>query len=292
VTILDVGNRRMLTAGGGSRYSPPRDVQSLHFCLGETLKTHATHVLAFALLAGILLAGTACGGPQAGTQPNAAPLTAPAATASPATATAPTATASAPVARGTTSPAPATEAPQPPAGVPFTFPDGHISFTHPAGWTVDIKPGPALNPEAQKNSFEAVIRDAAGTGLARVFSGMYGDGAAGPATRTILDHAPVPGITNMAGEATEFGFAYDEYPGASGSPYYFMDVRNAREYLATTDSSGSNQILLPNGVLSAMVVLSDDVSTPAFASPAAAKAWMSTERFAQLKAMLLSLRYS
>jgi hypothetical protein len=172
----------------------------------------------------------------------------------------------------------------------FTFPDGHISFTHPAGWTVEIKPGPALNADAQKNSFEAIIKDGSGTEVARMYSGMYGDGAAGPAMRTILDHAPVPGITNMAGEATEFGFAYDEY--LDGSYHYLMDVRNAREFLATTDSSGSNQIRLPNGVLSAYVVLTDSPSTPAFTSPAAAKAWMETGRYAQLKTMLLSLKYA
>ncbi|SDP69299.1 hypothetical protein SAMN04487914_12729 [Arthrobacter sp. ok909] len=125
-----------------------------------------------------------------------------------------------------------------------------------------------------------------------MYSGMYGDGAAGPASRTILNHAPVPGVTNMAGGAAEFGFAFDEYPGATGGPYYFVDVRNAREFLATTDSSGSNQILLPNGVLSAWVVLSDAPSIQAFASPAEAKAWMGTERYAQLKAMLLSLQYA
>ncbi|BCW69681.1 hypothetical protein NicSoilB8_07250 [Arthrobacter sp. NicSoilB8] len=172
----------------------------------------------------------------------------------------------------------------------FTFPDGHISFTYPADWTVTVKPGPALNAEAQKTSYDATIKDESGAEVARIYSGMYGDGAAGPARRTILDHAPVPGITNMAGEATEFGFAYDEY--LDGSYYYFMDVRNAREFLATTDSSGSNQILLPNGVLSAWVVLSGSPSTLAFASPAAANAWMETGRYAQLKSVLLSLSYA
>ena len=122
----------------------------------------------------------------------------------------------------------------------FTFPDGHISFDYFAGWTVTVKPGPANNPEEQKISFEATVKDETGTVLARVYSGKYGDGAAAPAKRTILDHSPVSGITNTAGEATEFGFAYDEY--LDGGYYYFMDVRNAREFLATTDTSGSNQI--------------------------------------------------
>ncbi|WP_226762052.1 hypothetical protein [Arthrobacter sp. SO3] len=50
-------------------------------------------------------------------------------------------------------------------------------------------------------------------------------------------------------------------------------------------------MLLPNGVLSAVVVFGGTASTPAFASPAAAEAWMGSEQYAQLKAMLLSLSY-
>lgn len=174
----------------------------------------------------------------------------------------------------------------------FTFPDGHISFTHPAGWTVQTKPGPALDEEAQKTSFEAIISDASGAEVARVLSGMYGDGASGPATRTVLDHEPVPGITDVKGQATEFGFAYDEILGSTGGAYYIMDVRHASEFLAPAGTSGTNQVLLPNGVLTAMVVFDEKAFTPAFASPAAAKAWMGTEQYAQLKAMLLTLRYS
>jgi hypothetical protein len=37
---------------------------------------------------------------------------------------------------------------------------------------------------------------------------------------------------------------------------------------------------------------STGVPTPAFKSPAAAKAWMGSEQYAQLKAMLLSVNYS
>jgi hypothetical protein len=176
----------------------------------------------------------------------------------------------------------------------FTFPDGHVSFTHPANWTVTVKPGPALNAEAQKTSFDATVFDASGSDVAHVLSGTYGDGAAGPVKRTILDHAPVPGINDTRGESTEFGFAYDELPGdgSTGGPYYFMDVRRAHEFLPTQAASGSNQVWLPNGVLTAVVVLGGTASKPAFASPAAAKAWMGSEQYAQLKAMLLSLKYS
>ncbi|MGO4804190.1 hypothetical protein AB4089_03585 [Arthrobacter sp. 2MCAF15] len=261
------------------------------------MKTRNTHLLAAATLTAILLTTAACASPP-NTEPNATPLSAPATTVEPspsatasamATAT-PTATVTPALPASEPAAAPAPESHQSPPMERFTFPDGHISFTHTAGWTVTVKPGPALNAEAQKNSFKAIIRDGSGTEMARVNSGMYGDGASGPAKRTILDHAPVPGITNMAGESTEFGFAYDEL--VDGNGYYFMDVRNAREFLATTESTGSNQIRLPNGILSAHVVLTDSPSTRAFSSPAAAKAWMETGRYAQLKSMLLSLKYA
>ena len=112
----------------------------------------------------------------------------------------------------------------------FTFPDGHISFDYSDGWTVTVEPGPINNPEEQKISFEATVKDETGTVLARVYSGKYGDGASGPAKRTVLDHSPVSGITNVEGETAQFGFAYDEL--MDGRYDYFMDVRNAEEFLA------------------------------------------------------------
>lgn len=174
----------------------------------------------------------------------------------------------------------------------YTFPDGHISFSYPAGWSIKTKPGPALSQEAQRNSFDAVITDQSGQEVASVLSGTYGDGAAGPAKRTVLDHAPVPAINDKRGEATEFGFAYDEYPGTTGPAHYFMDVRRASEFLAPVDSSGSNQVWLPNGILTASVIFGDSPTRQAFTSPGAAKAWMGTEQYARLKALLLSLKYS
>ncbi|MBT1003051.1 hypothetical protein KIH31_10570 [Paenarthrobacter sp. DKR-5] len=71
-----------------------------------------------------------------------------------------------------------------------------------------------------------------------------------------------------------------------------MDVRSAKEFLATTNSSGTNQLSLPNGIMAARVSLGDQSRSPAFASPAAAKAWMGIGQYAQLRTMLLSLRYS
>jgi hypothetical protein len=65
--------------------------------------------------------------------------------------------------------------------------------------------------------------------MAHVLSGMYGDGAAGPVKRTILDHAPNPKIVDSTGEALEVGFNYDSLPGSSEGPYYSMGVWRAHE---------------------------------------------------------------
>ena len=186
----------------------------------------------------------------------------------------------------------------------FVFPDGHISFSYPDGWSVRTEQGPYLTEEAKAGSVYAVVLDGSGAEVARVLSGMYGDGAAGRVERTVFDHAPVPGITDASGNPAEFGFAADQvlldaYPGMpepsaptdSGPVYYFMDVRLAKEFLPTQTGSGTNQISLPNGVMAAYVVF-DPEKQPIFASPDAAKAWMAGEQYGQLKALLLSLTYS
>ncbi|MBT2513433.1 hypothetical protein [Arthrobacter sp. ISL-30] len=184
----------------------------------------------------------------------------------------------------------------------FAFPDGHISFKYPEGWTVRIEQGPYLNEQDKAGAVIAVVSDSSGAEVARIFSGMYGDGAAGRVKRTVLDHAPVSGITEAAGNPVEFGFASDQilpvtYEGmpaptetADGPVYYFMDVRRASEFQSGETSSGSNQIPLPNGIMSAYVVF-DFEKQPAFATPDAAREWMATEQYAQLKALLLSLNY-
>lgn len=242
-------------------------------------------------LTGLLLAATACAPPPSA-EPDATPLSSRAAAVAPS----PTATATAtptanPAASATATPtqAPAPETRQAATTETFTFPDGHISFDYVEGWTVTIKPGPVNNADEQKISFEATIKDEAGAVLAHVYSGKYGDGAAGPAKRTVLDHSPVPGIVGKSGGAAQFGFAYDE--ALDGDLQYFMDVREAHEFLAPDGSSGTNQIALPDRIMNAYVVLTDWPSTLAFKSPADAKAWMETGRYAQLKALMLSLRY-
>jgi len=137
-------------------------------------------------------------------------------------------------------------------------------------------------------SVEAVVVDGSGAEVARVMSGVYGEGPAGPVTRTVLDHAIVPGIPGTAGEPAELGFALDEFVGVDS--YYFMDVRLAHEFAPSQADSGTNQVSVPSGEVAAFVVFDPD-KQPVFATTDAAKAWMATEQYAQLKAILLSLKY-
>lgn len=192
--------------------------------------------------------------------------------------------------------APTTAPTPPPAPVAtaqtFTFPDGHISFTYPLGWTV--------RPE-QGASDGATVLDSTGAEVAFVSSGFYGDGTGGPVTRTVYDRAVVPGLTDTSGNSVEFGFAanqatYVPYGAPAGTapvldpPSYFMDLRIPSQLQSGETGSGSNQVKMPNGYMSARVIF-DLNKQPAFATPEAAKAWMRTTQYAQLKSMLLSVSY-
>ncbi|MCU1539303.1 MAG: hypothetical protein JWM01_250 [Arthrobacter sp.] len=66
-----------------------------------------------------------------------------------------------------------------------------------------------------------------------------------------------------------------------------MDVRLASEFLPTQDSSGSNQVPQPNGIVAAYVVF-DYTRQPVFATPDATKAWMATEQCTHRPSQYLS----
>ncbi|MBU8865314.1 hypothetical protein [Paenarthrobacter aromaticivorans] len=189
----------------------------------------------------------------------------------------------------------------------FTFPDGHISFNYPSGWTVQTEQGPYLSEETKAASQGATLLDSAGAEVARINSGFYGDGTGGLVDRTVLDRAVVPGVTDTAGNQVEFGFSLNQimnidYDAANGGmptakgpsdspPFYVMDVRLSSELQPGQTTSGTNQIRMPNGFMNAYVVFDFD-KQPTFATPEAAKAWMGSTQYAQLKAMLLSVSYN
>jgi hypothetical protein len=167
----------------------------------------------------------------------------------------------------------------------FTFPDGHISFSYPADWTVRVAPAPHLPGSADAgNSLEAVLADGSGNEVASMASGTYGDGAEGPVSRTVLDQAPVAGLVDMKGEQASFGFAFDSF---ADHPQFHMGIRRSQEFTTGTTSSGTAQVVLPNGSAIARVIFGE----PAFPTVDEAKAWMNTAQYRQLKALLLSVKY-
>ena len=312
---------RMLS--GSTVYSdtnPLRNVSSLEDKRRRKARIAGGLLLgAAAVTAGVLVAsnfGTVSPAPApAISSEAAAPTPSTSATPSPSATATPSATPTAvPTQSATpTAPAVATTAPvAPPVQAPtlktFTFPDGHLSFEYPADWTIRTEQGPYAAPEDQANSVIARVSDGAGSEVARVFNGNYGDGTAGPVERTILDRAVVAGVRDNSGEKVDFGFsstqsryvpydgpAYEGMPTAptapvNDPPVYIMDVRISSELQAGATTSGTNQVRVPNGIMSAYVVF-DSTKQPTFATPAAAKAWIGTQQYARLKAMLLSLSY-
>lgn len=272
---------RVFSPDGTDVYPPGR--QSATLLASAPLVDTVKNVFGISLAAGILLALTSCT-VHAGTAPTG---TAPAVTAPVTASPAPTPTATEP-------------GDGPPAGTApssalqtFTFPDGHLSFAYPGEWSVrKAQEGPYLNvarPATSVESVEVVVADRSGTEIVRVMHGLYGDNPPGPVRRTVLDHAPVPGIPSIAGEPVEFGFALDEFLGVDS--YYFMDVRLAHEFLPAQEDSGSNQVSVPNGEMAAYVVF-DSQQQPVFTTTELAEAWMASEQYAQLKALLLSLKYT
>lgn len=166
----------------------------------------------------------------------------------------------------------------------FTFPDGHISFSYPAEWTVRVEQAPHLPDTDAANALEAVLSDATGNEVASITSGTYGDGAEGPVMRTVLDQAAVPGLADNKAGPVSFGFAFDSF---ADHPHFHMGLRRSQEFTSGTTSSGSPQVAFPNGAAAATVIFGE----PAFPSIDAAKAWMNTEQYRQLKALLLSVTY-
>jgi len=280
---------------------------------------------AAAVTAGVLVAANF--GPVSSTPAPAVTVTSPEATPTPSSSATPTPTptpsvtpsATPTVAAPVTTPpevptapaaAPTTTPSQAPVANPqkFTFPDGHLSFTLPVGWSVRTEQGPSATEAEEATSTIAKVLDSSGTEVAVIYSGTYGDGTGGVVDRTIFDRAVVPGVRDNSGELVELGFVsyqpqYIPYEGppyegmpsprtgpVEGPPTYVMDARVSSELKAGINSSGTNQVRVPNGIMSAYVLF-DQSKQPTFATPEAAKAWMGTTQYAQLKALLLSLSY-
>ncbi|MFC8039800.1 hypothetical protein ACFUOZ_10640 [Paenarthrobacter sp. NPDC057355] len=243
---------------------------------------------------------TASAPPSPTATPTASPAATPTAVATPQPTSTPVATV--PVAAPT--PISTTTLPHAAQVQSYTFPDGHLSFSYPVGWSVKTEQGPYLSEETKAASQGATVMDSAGTPVAYVYSGFYGDGTGAFVKRTVFDQAPVTEI--MASDApddlVQFGFFSDvgaqmvepgQDPAAAledQTPHYSMDVRRSSQLGSGLTGSGTNQIKMPNGIMAARVIF-DYEKQPIFATPEAAKAWMGTTQYQQLKSLLLSLRY-
>ncbi|MDP9981366.1 hypothetical protein J2W14_000746 [Pseudarthrobacter oxydans] len=185
---------------------------------------------------------------------------------------------------------PVAPAPEPvaPKLATFTFPDGHISFAHPANWTIKTQQGPYLdyvNETDKAKSVEAHIYDEKGNKVSVIASGGYGGGAAGPSLLTVLDTQQVPNFPARDGD-TVFAFIKYENP-VDHSVFYRMGNMSAEFVTNGEGTSGSYVRIVENGASEAYV----EFDSPAFNSLESAKAWMKTEQYSQLKAMLTSMRY-
>ena len=192
---------------------------------------------------------------------------------------------------------PSPEVPAPPAapGQPaletFTFPDGHISFSYPGSWSIRTQRGPGR--EGPPKQVEAIVSDGTGADLFRLSSGADGTGCtAGPVNRTVFDKAPASGMREVDGTTPMFGFIVER---SGGDDSYSMAVTNPR-YLEEGDvGSRCTLLIMGNGGAQNSVIFHQSFypnPVPGFPSRQAAKSWMATEQYAQLKALMLSLKYS
>ncbi|MEN8582176.1 hypothetical protein B1A87_005795 [Arthrobacter sp. KBS0703] len=133
------------------------------------------------------------------------------------------------------------------------------------------------------------MSDGTGDDLFRVSSGADGIGCtAGPVNRTVLDKAAVPGMRETDGTMPMFEFAVEN---AGSEDWYTVMVGHPRNLEEGATSSGCALLAMGNGGAQTGVVFNQP-PRPAFPSRDAAKAWMATEQYAQLKALMISLTYS
>ena len=129
-------------------------------------------------------------------------------------------------------------APVQPALKSFTFPDGHISFSYPASWSVRTERGPGR--EGPPRQVEAIVSNRTGSDLFRVSSGADAIGCtAGPAHRTVLDKAATPGMRFVDGTTPMFGFIVESH---GGQDWYAMAVMHPR--FLQEGNVGSDQVFM------------------------------------------------
>ena len=168
----------------------------------------------------------------------------------------------------------------------YTFPDGHISFLLPAGWTAQTEEIPMDFYGDGRRTAIAHIHDESGIEVAEIASGVFGGVVAGPVNRTILDSQQLTNFDSRDG-ASHFAFFKDEYPFDPTVTRYFMGVvTNAFMTEGPGSSSAHSFMVMDNGAPIARANI--EVSM----TPESAAAWMESEQYSKLKALLTSLQYA
>jgi hypothetical protein len=175
---------------------------------------------------------------------------------------------------------PAASAPAAAEPVTFTFPDGRLSFAHPAGWQVH-RDGAIESPAVEN----AAVYDASGNEQVRIFYGEVGGSATGPLTRSVFYSEPVPGLDGQTGPAVAHASFFVDH--IDGEPHYRMALTGGAAIRPDGGQAADVVIVGGNRVLAATVVFSGGP----FASDEAAKAWFAGEEGQVLKALLTSFSY-
>jgi hypothetical protein len=172
----------------------------------------------------------------------------------------------------------------------YTFPDGHISFDLPTGWSAKIEQDDynenADNPGGKENSLAANIFDETGGKVAHITSGGTGGLVGGPVNRTILDSQELSAFDSRDG-ASHFAYVKDDYPTNPLTVRYYMGV--VADFFMTEgpDSTSVNSfMIMPNGAATAVAQIDASMT------PETAEAWMKTDQYVKLRALLTSLRYA
>lgn len=185
---------------------------------------------------------------------------------------------------GTAAPAatsshPSTESAAAPAGtVTYTFPDGRLSFAHPAGWRVTHEQV-SVSPSVET----ATVLDASGNGQVNIYYSQVGDAAAGPATRFVLVADPVPGLVGQAVPTPHSSFFADN---VNGVVQYRMGL-TAGLPVAPDGKVQDSPVLLGDRILTADVLFTGQP----FANDQAAKDWYWGDEGSTLQALLMSFSH-
>jgi hypothetical protein len=197
-----------------------------------------------------------------------------------------------PAGSGGTSESPAVQAPttsRPPSSAPattapaaglatFTFPDGRLSFQHPADWRVELF-------EASASPFvgTATVYDPAGQLQVSIYTGEIADVVATSAARTVLETDPVPGLVGQAVPTPHSSFFVDR---SGDAAQYRMGLTPGLP-VSPDGKVQDGLIMLGSRVLTADVVFDG----PPFENDDAAKAWYWGAEGKTPKALLMSFAY-